>query len=326
MPVNNMVQTPTITAPLERKVLSTPNTPTTNPGEIQVPPPAEKKEDSSPLFKTLTGLAIVSSAAYLLYNLRKGGNMVKTLENFKAEGGKFEKGLAKNKDGSLFEGILQFNKESGTGTCTYVKGRLVSASKNYDEASKLNTDKIENYIKEYSYDSEGKLISIKRKVAKNGTDTVETLTPRRDIKTAGKAYKRKDTFKEEGYKFVDGKAVDKEGNPFTGVIAEKLGNDVMLREYKDGIQISERYNKTLKDHTYRNATESYTMDIDDLAEREEDIIIDILKKEDAKTAERMAKEKLADLVEAVGSKKAENAKPLNQVKSFFSKIFSSKKS
>jgi len=264
----------------------------------------------------------------------------------------------KDKDGNVFIN-------------TYANGNLIRASKNAFEVSKINTDKIPNYIKEYTYTPEGKLKSIQYKTIESGVEKVEILTPRRDIKTVGDGFKKVNTFGSEGYTFVDGKPVKADGTPFSGVIAEKLENDVMLREFKDGELISERLGTTLKDNKYKKASESYVMDKDDLLERrndfvekvtkkEEDKIIELLKKEDAETEERMRKEKIGDLVDAIrtkkeddeilelleledmitadekakkeaivnmvealgqSAKKKEDAKTINQVKKFFSGLF-----
>ena len=81
--------------------------PATNPADIQVPPPAPKEDGGNKLMNALTGLAMIGAGTMLLYNLRKGrGIDAKTLEAFKAQGGKFEKGIAKLADGSNFTGII----------------------------------------------------------------------------------------------------------------------------------------------------------------------------------------------------------------------------
>lgn len=294
-------------SPQMDSVVSKPAVTTTvkTPDDIAVLPPAKKEEGSSSLMKALTGLAIVGSAAVLLYNLRKSKDMVKTVQDFKAQGGKFEKGIAKNADGSLFEGILiqRGAKNGNTYTRTYANGRLVNASKNFAEARNVKTDKIENYVKEYSYTKDNKLSSIKTKIYENGKVKTETTTTPTNMLALGEFKKVGD---KNAVKIVDGKAVTKDGKKFDGVIAEKLGDDILISEYKDGEQISERLNMTLKDNKFEKGTEFYSLNKSDLQKREEEIFEKMLASEKVKVDEKAKQEKIGNLVEALRTKKEED--------------------
>lgn len=296
-----------------------------SPDDIIIPPPAEKKEGSSALAKALTGLAIASIAGYLLYNLRKGGEIpVKTLEAFKAAGGEIKNGIAKNADGSRFEGILTYRgkgKDANSMRMVYQNGRLQKAFKNFD-GKYANPEKPSHYMKEYIYDSNGKLSVINRTTLVDGEKVVTPILPK-NIKTVGMPKGR--DFEAAGCKFVDGKPVNADGSDFNGLIVEKLDNDVLIREFKDGKQISEKLNTKLNGAEYEKGSEFYSLDAEGLAKREDEVFNRMVEAEKAVLDEKSKKETLGNLIEALGAKKQEDAKPLNRVKNFFSNLFSSKK-
>lgn len=234
------------------------------PADIQVPPPAQTEESSNLLWNTITGLALLSTATYLGVNLLKGRgkNPIKTLEAFKQQGGTFEKGVAKLKDGSLYTGIIEHtNKTGDVYYRSYNAGKLESAAKNIDSFYYPDPSKTSHFLKTYGHSPEGKISSIKRTTVQDGNKIEQTLQ-KTNLKTL-------ENFEASGGKFVEGKPINADGSDFKGFIVERDGANTIIKEYADGKQVSERLNTTLKDRAINGRTNTYNLDEQGLIEREQ---------------------------------------------------------
>lgn len=263
--------------------------PIQNPADIVVPPPSKHEDGSNMLMNTLTGLALIGTAAYLGYNYLKGrgANAEKTLEAFKQQGGKFEKGIAMLKDGTKFTGtIIHKAEKSGNEYYRqYVNGQLITAGKNMDASFWNNPAKptVESFCKQFNYSPEGKLISYDR-YARNGDTIVKSthnITPKNIV--------TRENFIKGGGKFNEnGIPQNADGSNFKGFIVDYNGNstigqNTIIKEYADGKQVSERFNISLKDRVIGNRKDTYNLDEQGLIQREQDLI--------RQEQERIAKEK-----------------------------------
>lgn len=210
-----------------------------NPIDINVPPPEEKKEGNSKLMNALTGLAVIGAGAMLLYNLRKGkAPEIKTLEKLRAEGFKFEKGIAKLADGSEFTGVFKHTTKTGDNFFILCEnGKITKSAKNVDLAGFADPTKgANNFIKSYG---EKGVEEIKR--FKEGEWVADILAPKKNIKMESK-------FLNEGGYFVDDIPYNADGSAFEGFISK--ADDIqgtLIKEYKGGKQVSERLNTGFTD-------------------------------------------------------------------------------
>ena len=290
--------------------------PVTTVDDIVIPEPEKKEDKSNLLAASLTGLALIGVGTYLLYNLRKGkGIPEKTIEMFKKEGNVFERGIAKTKDGTLFSGkITQKTAEGDKIERYYVNGRLQRATKNVDDKGFYDPTKAVNYDKTYQYTPEGKLTNITRTTGVNG-EAITTELVRPTIKKA-------EDFAAQGGKIVDGKAVNADSSAFTGIIIERNGTDRLLKEYKDGKQVSERLNTTLKDRVTKPDGEHYVRneaELDEIAKQAEEAA-----KKAQEAAEKAAREAEQRAQEEAARKAAEKADKnkgglFSKIKNFFKK-------
>ena len=292
--VNNMPIGTTPAVPAQTVTAEQPKQ-TTTIDDIVIPEPEKKENKSNLLATSLTGLALLGVGTYLLYNLKKGkGIPEKTIEMFKKEGNVFERGIAKLKDGTLYTGKLT-KKVEGTGDkfeYYYVNGRLQRAAKNFDSKGFYDPTKATNYDKIYNYTPEGKLENITRVNGLNGESFISTFT-RPNIQKA-------EDFAAQGGKIIDGKALKADDTPFSGFIVEKNGTDRLIKEYKDGKQVSERLNTTLKNNTTKPDGEHYIRNEAELDEIAENARLQ---------AEQEAKQLNS---------------PLNKIKKFFADLFPKK--
>lgn len=244
---------------------ATPQPQVQNPEDIIVPPPSDSDSGSNTLMNTLTGLALIGSAAYIGYNFFKGrgASFSQTLEAFKQSGGHFEKGIAKLKDDKLFTGVIKYKNEK-TGNelfRRYVNGKIVSAGKNADELGFYNPSTTENVLKNWTYDANGKLTNLKRMDIKNG-NVLEKDVVRKNVI-------RKSEFVANGGKYEKGVPINADGTKFNGYIVEYNGNNTLIKEYSaEGKQISERLNTTLQDRMLgKDQKQNYILDEQALDER-----------------------------------------------------------
>ena len=294
--INN---TPQVTA--APTVQNIPPKPVTTVDDIVIPEPETQKDNSNLLVNALTGLALLGAGSYLVYNLKKGkGIPEKTIEMFKKEGSFFERGIAKTKDGAVFNGkITQITKSGDKIERYYVNGRLQKATKNIDDKGFYDPTKASNYDKTYSYTPDGKLSGVTKTVGIEGEAVTSELV--RPI------IQKADDFAASGGTVVEGKALKADGTPYTGIIVEQKGADRLLKEYKDGKQVSERLNTTLQDRVTKPDREHYVRNEAEL---------DALAEEAAKQAEEAAR--LAE----EAAKRQNN--PINKIKNFFKDLFASK--
>lgn len=97
--------------------------------------PAEKQLEANQDKKMSTGskiilggLAATAAVAIGIIALRKG--KITTIDSFKKAGNYFEKGIAKNKNGSAFTGVLEHIKKDGTKmSLKYDNGKIVESFK-----------------------------------------------------------------------------------------------------------------------------------------------------------------------------------------------------
>ena len=236
--------------------------------EITVPPPATSENGSNLLMKSLTGLALIATGLYLGKNLLKpSGNIVKTLETFKLQGGKFNRGVATLPDGSTFTGKIKYTSTKGDNyLLEYLEGKIQKVSKNIDEFSFVDPNKASNSIRKWNYSPEGKVTEI-RKASIVDDKIVEQALDSKKLKNMQK-------FTEEGGKIVDGKAINADGTPYTGYLAEVNEQRTLIKGFaEDGRQVSERLNKSLTDRDIRTKVgdvEHYVLDEAGLIKREKD--------------------------------------------------------
>jgi len=255
----------------------------TTPADIQVPPPAPKEDGGNKLMNALTGLAMIGAGTMLLYNLRKGkGINAQTLEKFKAQGGKFEKGVAKLADGSNFTGVINKVDEAGN---TYIRiynnGQLTKAAKNVDYKGFADPTKAENFIKEYTYTAEGKIQEIKQTVMKDG-ECIENILGKKNIQTYNK-------FANEGGYVFEGEAINADGSKFNGHLVGDVNGDTVIHEFANGKLVSERLNTTLKGNVMKPGANNYVLDEAGIIAREEARAAEIATRK-AEEAARIAKE------------------------------------
>lgn len=258
--------------------------PATNPADIQVPPPAPKEDGGNKLMNALTGLAMIGAGTMLLYNLRKGkGIDAKTLEAFKAQGGKFEKGIAKLADGSNFTGIINKVDDAGnTYFRVYNNGQLTKAVKNVDYKGFADPTKAENFIKEYTYTAEGKIQEIKQTVMKDG-ECIENILGKKNIQTYNK-------FANEGGCVFEGEAINADGSKFNGhLVSTDKDGDTIIHEFANGKLVSERLNTTLKGNIMKPGANNYVLHEAGIIAREEARIAEEAARA-AEEAARIAKE------------------------------------
>ena len=234
------------------------------PEDITVPPPSDSEGGSNYLMNTLTGLALICSAAYIGHNFFKGrgANFEQTVQAFKQKGGYFEKGIAKLQDGSLYTGVLK-RKSDITGNeffGRYVNGRIVRSGQNVDDLGFYNPEKASAVLKNWKYNSEGKLEGITRTSIVNGNPVVNDVVRKNVVKY--------EDFIAKGGKLEKGIALNADGSKFKGYIVEYKGNNTVIKEFSDeGKQVSERLNTTIQDRLYKDRTEHYIMNETDLANR-----------------------------------------------------------
>ncbi len=319
--------------------------PVTTVDDIVIPEPEEKKDKSNLLAGTLTGLALLGLGSYLIYNVKKGkGIPEKTIEMFKKEGNVFERGIAKTKNGALFNGkIVQKTEKGDKIERYYINGKLQRSTKNVDDKGFYDPTKESNYDKFYSYSPEGKLTGISKTVGNNGKAiTTEFVRP---------VIQKADDFAAQGGKIVDGKAIKADNTPYSGFIVEKNGSDTLIKEYKDGKQVSERLNTTLKDRVTKADGEHYVRneaELDEIAkkiEAEKQKAVEKPQAEPEKTKKNAAKNKARrkrakarKKAQAEAARKAEikareeaeqkarteaekNKKPLKRISNFIKNIF-----
>ena len=270
---------------------------TTDITDIKVPAPEIKDKSGSMIANTLTGLGILGAATFLAFNMKKAKNPTQTLSEFKKLGGEIKKGIAKNKDGTLFDGTITHKDKAGnTYFRAYVNGRIQSSGKNLDKLNYTNGNAA-IFGKKYTYDANGKCIKIERLKIENENQIIEEIIPK-NIKTAEK-------FTQEGGQIVDGLPIKADGTHYNGAIIEKTDGNLLIKEFKDGKQISERYNATFKDRALK--PDAKILDENGLIQREQEIL------EQQKEAERIAEEARRIAEEA--------KKPLNRFKNFFKNLF-----
>ncbi len=276
--------------------------------DIEIPQPAKKEEKSNLLATSLTGLALLGVAAYLVTKGRKGNIAEKTIEMFKRDGNTFEKGIAKCKDGTLFSGVLSQTTSSGDKIHrVYQDGKLVRAVKNIDAKGFYDPTKAVNYDKIYSYNSVGKIDKIKHNSVIDGELKSKEII--------SKNIKKIEAFENEGGKIINGEAIGADSTPYTGILVKGKGENMVIQEYENGVKMSERLNTTLKDKVIKPDKENYVRTKADL---------DAISEAERKEAERIAKEaeKAAEEAKLAAEAKAREQRKLStKIKNFFKDMF-----
>lgn len=276
--------------------------------DIEVPQPPKKEEKSHLLATSLTGLALLGVAAYLVTKGRKGNIAERTIEMFKRDGNTFEKGIAKCKDGTLFSGVLSQTTSGGDKIHrVYQDGKLVRAVKNFDAQGFHDPTKAVNYDKIYSYNPAGKIDKITHKSVIDGEFKTKEIIP--------KNIKKMENFEGEGGIIVDGRAVDSSISPYTGTLVSGKGENMVIQEYENGVKMSERLNTTLKDNVIKPDKENYVRTKADL---------DAIEKAKRIEAERVAEEarKAAEEAKQTAEAEARHRRKLStRIKNFFKDMF-----